>query len=238
MLHEFLCSIWRRRKTGKHSTMALHNACATMMEIFLPFLMKMDFRPAIVEGIGTFLLASVVLVGSHDMLGLVPTALAAGITLGIFVYVAGSTSGSHLNPAVTIALASIRKIDGKQAAAYIVAQLAGAFLALKVFEGFNDFTGNLVTNSNGVMFFEAIGTFVLLFGISAVVHGKVDKAATGAAVGGSLLIGVMVAAQAGAGVLNPAVALALWSVNPATILGPIAGAIAGVWAFKMLATKE
>jgi glycerol uptake facilitator-like aquaporin len=214
--------------------MALQNACATMGEISLPFFMKMDFRPAIMEGIGTFLLASVVLVGSHDLLGLIPTALAAGVTLGIFVYVAGSTSGAHINPAVTIALASIHKIDGKQAIAYIVAQLAGAFLALKIFQGFNDFTGDMVASNNGVMFFEAIGTFVLLFGISAVVHGKVDKAATGAAVGGSLLIGIMIAAQASAGVLNPAVALALWSVNPATILGPIAGAIAGVWTFKML----
>jgi glycerol uptake facilitator-like aquaporin len=194
----------------------------------------MNLRPAIVEGIGTFLLSFVVLAGTHDLIGFLPTPLAAGLTLGVFVYVAGNISGAHINPAVTIALASIRKISNSQAALYVVAQLLGGLLAHTIFKGFHELNGSGVVSNNGTMFFEAIGTFVLLFGIAAVVHGKVEKAAAGMAIGGSLLIGILIASVVGAGALNPAVALALWSLNPATILGPIAGGIASVWVFKML----
>src|SRR4029079_702992 len=41
---------------------------------------------------------------------------------------AGHISGCHINPAVTVALLATRKIDGRTAGAYIVAQLAGAFI--------------------------------------------------------------------------------------------------------------
>ena len=51
----------------------------------------------------------------------------SAVTFGI--YVAGTVSGAHLNPAVTIALAATKRFPWSKAPYYIVAQFAGAFAA-------------------------------------------------------------------------------------------------------------
>lgn len=50
-----------------------------------------------------------------------------GVTMGI--YIAGKTSGAHLNPAVTVALAVFRGFPWGRVLPYSLAQLAGAFTA-------------------------------------------------------------------------------------------------------------
>jgi len=96
-------------------------------------------RAAIAELIGTFFL---VLIGTavatatilnretagaaYDSLAI---ALSFGLVLAAIVGALGQVSGAHVNPAVTIGLASAGKFPWSSVPAYVVAQIAGGLLA-------------------------------------------------------------------------------------------------------------
>jgi len=62
--------------------------------------------------------------GDHDSIA---WAWGLGVTLG--VYVAARLSGAHLNPAVTVSLATFKDFPWSKVAPYVLAQTAGAFAA-------------------------------------------------------------------------------------------------------------
>ena len=107
-----------------------------------------------------------------------------GVAVATAVYAVGRLSGAHLNPAVTIGLASIGSFPWADVPAYIAAQLLGAFagavlvwvvylphwevtadpdLKLAVFS-----TGPAIRRPVANVIAEVIGTAVLLFGILAI----------------------------------------------------------------------
>src|SRR5271156_3228978 len=51
-----------------------------------------------------------------------------GLAVTFGIYVAGTVSGAHLNPAVTLALAATKRFPWSKVLHYIVAQFAGAFV--------------------------------------------------------------------------------------------------------------
>ncbi|MFI6559056.1 MIP/aquaporin family protein [Streptomyces sp. NPDC050534] len=63
-------------------------------------------------------------IGDHDSIA---WAWGFGVTLG--VYIAARLSGAHLNPAVTVALATFAGFSWKKVLPYCLAQTAGAFVA-------------------------------------------------------------------------------------------------------------
>jgi glycerol uptake facilitator protein len=195
----------------------------------------MNYRPLLAELIGTFLLAFLVRLSLGAQFP-VATPVLAALTLGLIVYMIGSVSGAHVNPAVTIGLFTIGKIKAIDALGYIVAQFIGAFLAGVAGTAI---LGSALTSTadSSVMIAvaEAVGAAIFLFGISAVVRKKVPDCMSGITVGASLLIGVLAASTVSAGILNPAVALALHSLTLAYVLGPIIGAVAGVWLYRAIA---
>jgi glycerol uptake facilitator protein len=155
---------------------------------------------------------------------------AFGVTIA--VYAVGTFSGAHLNPAVTIGLASIGKFAWAQVPTYLAAQMLGAFLGativwlaylphwavtesqaskLAVF-----CTGPAIRNTFSNILTEVIGTAVLVLGVLAVLTPKNLNPEFGWHVGlGPALVGIIVAAI-GLSLGGPTG----WAINPARDLGP------------------
>lgn len=162
-----------------------------------------------------------------------------GLAVAMAVYAVGRISGAHINPAVTVALASIGSFPWAQVPGYIVAQMIGAFFGavlvwlsyrrhwefteepeskLGVFSTIpeiRDYRWNFVT--------EVVGTALLLFGILAIS----DNAQTLAAAGQLDLSVVFSGAIQPllVGLLVFAIGLSLggptgYAINPARDLGP------------------
>ena len=188
----------------------------------------------IVECLGTFALTLAValsLSGSFP----VSTPVLAGLVVLLFVYSIGHISGTHLNPAVTLGLWSIKKINSTDALSYIVAQFVGAGLALMVSNRVGDPLELIVSNYWTVGFAELLGAFFFTFGIASVVYGRVQNNFGGLVIGGSLVLGIAFAALLGSnGVLNPAVAFGIGSFGLMYVLGPILGSIIGMQAYRAL----
>jgi glycerol uptake facilitator protein len=109
------------------------------------------------EFVGTFLLvffgcgsvAAAVLLGAQ--VGIFQVAIVWGLGIATAIYVTGSLSGAHLNPAVTCALATCGNFPARRVAGYVAAQLAGAFAAAAVLHAL--FAGPLLVfeAANGIV---------------------------------------------------------------------------------------
>jgi glycerol uptake facilitator protein len=162
-----------------------------------------------------------------------------GIAVAVAVYAVGRISGAHLNPAVTIALATIGSFPWAQVPGYVAAQMIGAILGavlvwlaylphwrvtadpaakLAVFA-----TGPAIRNTAANCIGEIIGTAVLVFGILAIAAnaqtlskpGDVDLSFVFSRGLQPLLVGVLVLGV-GLSLGGPTG----YAINPARDLGP------------------
>jgi glycerol uptake facilitator protein len=92
-------------------------------------------QKSIAEVIGTFILilfgcgAVHAAVLTNAQTGIWQVAIVWGMGVTLAVYVVGGISGAHINPAITIALATWGKFPWREVPSFIGSQLAGAFLA-------------------------------------------------------------------------------------------------------------
>lgn len=147
------------------------------------------------ELIGTFVLAVIALTIGQPLL--------VGLTLVVLVFGFMAISGSHLNPAVTFGLWSVKKIETVKAVFYWLSQFIGGLFALLVvslFKGgengislasFTQFDPKLVMA-------EIIGAAIFLFVVTAVVQRRSSEGVQAAAIGLALMVGL----YAGGGLLN------------------------------------
>ena len=128
------------------------------------------------------------------------------LVLFVLVMTIGSISGAHLNPAVTLSLAVLRKIRPNDAVVYILLQLAGAVagalltkyllidqLADQQNVGAPALNHSLLGTTAAGLVAEGIGTFVLVWTIVAVaVNPRATRDWAGLAIGGALGLQVMI----------------------------------------------
>lgn len=202
---------------------------------------KVKHQPIAAEFIGTFVLTLAILASVWGVIPLVPTAVIAGATLGLLVLSLGHVSGTHVNPAITVGLYSVKKIDAAHTVSYLIAQLGGALVAMLVLSMFLD--TDLVTKLDVVadyrtFFAEFLGTMVFGFGVAAAVEQKFKSTDSALLVGGSLALGAIIASLGSSGLLNPAVAAGVGSFNWAYVLGPLLGGIIGMNLYALTVTKK
>ena len=184
-----------------------------------------------------------------------------GIAVAIAVYAVGRVSGAHLNPAVTIALATIGSFPWAEVPGYLAAQMVGAILgAVLVWLAYLPHwrltadpatklaafaTGPAVRSPAANCITEIIGTAVLMFGILSIAAnaqtlnkpGDVDLSFVFSRGLQPLLVGVLVLGI-GVSLGGPTG----YAINPARDLGPriahailpIAGKGSSDWAYAWI----
>jgi aquaporin Z len=160
-------------------------------------------RRLVAEVVGTFFLVVAALLSPDGL-----TFALVGLTLLVMVIALGKVSGAHLNPAVTVGLIVARQFPVRGGLLYVLAQVIGAFLAY----AFGALVGRQlpVTVPHGnALWFEVIGTVLLVFVVTRVVMAKLSPAASALGIGLALSVGIAVAGPSSGGVLNPAIALVL-----------------------------
>ena len=180
-------------------------------------------------------------------LGPLGVALAFGLVIMVMVYATGHLSGAHINPAVTIAFALTRHFPPRQAAAYIVAQLAGAagaaLLLLALWPEQPAELGATVptVGAGSALTYEAVLTALLMFVIMAVATdvravGAGAAIAIGGAVGLDALFGgpVTGASMNPARSFGPALAAGAWEDFWIYVAGPVLGAALGALAYQIV----
>jgi aquaporin Z len=171
--------------------------------------------------------------------GLVGVALAHGLVVLTFAYAYGHISGTHINPAVTIALWVGKQIDLVSAVGYIAVQLLGAIVAgfvLNYLIGATTPGLGATVLAGGVspvqgLVLETILTFLLVNAIfNTAVSGKAGNLAP-VAIGLTLTLAILMGGPLTGASLNPArtIGPAIASGNFADIwlyiVGPIVGGI-------------
>jgi aquaporin Z len=208
------------------------------------------------EFIGAFTLlfvgaGYVVVSGGANIVGV---ALAHGLAIATMVAAFGYVSGAVFNPALSIALWSIGKMDGIKASTYIIAQLAGAFvgflgvkflllreasMAKLAVPALND----AVSVSEGI-FIEAILTFFLMIVILSVIDEKGPSQIAGLIIGFVIVMDIFAGGALTGAAMNPARAFgpALieghWDNHYIYWIGPILGAVIAALAHKYVIDEK
>jgi len=180
-------------------------------------------------------------------LGAVGVSLVFGLTIMAMVYATGHLSGAHLNPAVTLAFTLTRHFPGREAVAYMAAQLLGALAAaallLAVWPSEPASLGATVPSvgTGSAVVYEAVLTAFLMFVIMAV---ATDTRAVGAgaaiAIGGTVGLDALFGGAITGASMNPARSLGPGLVSGELheiwvyIVAPIAGAAIGALAYQLV----
>ncbi len=208
------------------------------------------------EFLGTFLLISFgdgVVAGAvlnktkSQNMGWLNITLAWGLAVAFAIYAVGSISGAHINPAVTLAMASAGTFPWDKVTGYILAQIAGGFTGgvlvwifyLNHWKTSDDPVGKLsifcttpaIRSYKNNLVSELVGTFFLTFGLFFIGINQFSEGLNPLVVGALIsLIGFSFGGTTG------------FAINPARDLGPrmahallpVAGKGSSDWAYSWI----
>jgi aquaporin Z len=192
--------------------------------------------PLVAEFLGAGIWTFVALVLSETTSVSYFIATSVGLAVVLIYMMFSGVSGAHFNPAITFGMWTARRITTVRAVAYIVVQLLGGLASWRLYEYFSGHHIASKTShwSTSVWLAEVVGTAILAMGFAAALYKAVDALNAALTIGTALFVGVLVAATASAGYLNPAVALGQRSFNSVYILGPLVGGLVGVNLYNWL----
>ena len=182
--------------------------------------------------------------------GTLGVALAFGLSVVAMAYTIGKISGCHINPAITLGMLVAKKISGKDAVGYMIAQVIGAIIGSSILFVLakDSASTTTLTGANGytsvvpAFVAEAVFTFIFLL----VVFGTTSKGAAdgfaGLAIGLSLVLIHIVCIPITGTSVNPARSIgpALFEGGAALsqlwlfIVAPFIGAIAAAFTWKAI----
>ena len=162
----------------------------------------------------------------------VATSLAFGLVIVAMAYSIGNVSGCHINPAVSVGMATAGKMTWRECLEYVIAQILGAIagaallgVILRDFSvlGANGYDGTVVTVWIALLV-EVILTFVFVLTILGVTDKKENGHVTGIVIGLTLTLVHLFGLHFTGTSVNPA-----RSIGPALLQGGTA--LSQVWVF-------
>ena len=196
---------------------------------------------------------------------LLGVALAHGLTIAIMSMALGPVSGGHFNPAVSLALFSIRKFGPSEMFSYWGAQFVGATLASLMWlliggSGLMNsidygipavgHIGSFTISSFGALVLEAIMTFFLVLTITTVAV-RQNHVLAGLFIGLTITVDILLGGPLTGAAMNPARwfgpaitslrgenLLQFWIYLIGPALGAVGAAFTGMWLYDRKAQSE
>ncbi|KAL6191123.1 hypothetical protein ACLB2K_037515 [Fragaria x ananassa] len=209
-------------------------------------------RAVVAEMVGTFILMFCVcgIIASTQLLrgevGLMEYASTAGLTVVVVIFSIGTISGAHVNPAVTVAFATLGHFPWSRVPLYTMAQTLGSVLAALVGELVYGIKSDLmltkpVQSCVSAFWVEVIATFIVFFlAASMIHHAQAVGPLSGFVLGIAIGLAVLITGPVSGGSLNPArslgPAIVSWNFKDIWIYvcAPTIGAVSGALLFQVL----
>ena len=197
----------------------------------MKLLNKANVAMVAAEFLGTALLVTMFLILIQTTAVSYFIATSVAVTLAVIYMVFGSVSGAHVNPAVTFGMWTARKIGAVRGISFVIAQVLGGLCAFELYQYLVGHTVVFAAKSNvfdwRVLIAEGVGTAIFVMAYAAVVSRREESLHSAVTVGAAFFVGIMIAAVAAHGFLNPAVAIGAKSFTTTYMLGPLLGGLVG-----------
>jgi glycerol uptake facilitator-like aquaporin len=116
----------KKTASGEPSKGGGRGTVGSLNNSYNKYIFNTKMNKYLAEFIGTILFIYVILATGNP--------LAIGATLALVILIAGPISGGHINPAVSVVMASAGKLDIADLLPYMLSQVLGGMVALELYK--------------------------------------------------------------------------------------------------------